>query len=201
VSIERREGESYFAAASVVRRFLSVLAWKWRVPFREMGQTGGTHRIRVGGRVDMPLRIYPSLDFSKLFVPATSEQERALALYREALGLEPNQTYKFLALFRIFNVTLAGPQEQINWIDHQLQDVSYPASDRILVLQKEMGSRYKSVGDYLYAAGRSALAHSSRPPLIDPDEFNDTYRINLDLPVIEQLLRLYMERELGLPPQ
>ncbi|MFQ5849851.1 MAG: methylamine utilization protein MauJ [Candidatus Binatia bacterium] len=64
---------------------------------------------------------------------------------------------------------------------------------------KELQRVHQDIGHYLYDSGRSALAHAFQPPLIDPDLFDDTYRINLDLPVLEELVKLYMERELGLP--
>jgi hypothetical protein len=106
VSLERLANESYFAAGTIVRRFLSAMTWRWRVPIREIGQSGGSHRIRIGGRTEGTRRVFPGLDFSDLHEAKTSQQERALSLYRDALGLEPNHTYKFLGLFRIPNITL-----------------------------------------------------------------------------------------------
>lgn len=199
ISIERLADEDYSTAATIVRRFLSAAAWRWKVPFREMGQSGGTHRTRIGGRMDSPLRIFPGLDLSEISVPRTTEQRRAMALYREALGLEPNQTYKFLALFRIFNITLGTPTRQITWINDHVLDVDFPALNRVSSLKQKMPAGYASIGEYLYAADRSAIAHAFQPPLVDPDEVSDTYQINLDYPLVEKLVDLYMELELGLP--
>jgi methylamine utilization protein MauJ len=58
---------------------------------------------------------------------------------------------------------------------------------------------YPSVGAYLYAAGRSAMAHASADPLVDPDLLDDTYRINKDLIVIEALVERYVVAVLNLP--
>ena len=193
VSIARLPGESYFAAGTVIRRFLSAVAWRWTVPIREIGQSGGTQRTRVGGRLEGPLRIFPGIEFSNLPQAVTLEQERALALYRDALNLEPNHTYKFLALFRIFGITLPRSEDQKNWINQQLGTL-IRCQGRV----KELQATHNDVGAYLYYAGRSALAHAFQPPLIDPDVFDDTYRINLDLPVVEELIELYMEQGLGL---
>jgi hypothetical protein len=201
VSLEREPGETNFAATTLVRRFLSAAAWKWRVPIREIAQGGGTHRFRVGGRQESHLKLYPGLNFSSLDVGTNQEQDRALALYREALGLEPNQTYKFLGLLKILNITLTNGPEQIRWIDQHLQQIPFPAAARVAVVGSEIATskRFTSVGDYLFAAGRSAMAHAFQPPFVDPDDAEHTYKINLDLPVVESLANLYMERELGLP--
>ncbi|MFQ5849852.1 MAG: hypothetical protein ACE5JU_04590 [Candidatus Binatia bacterium] len=118
VSTQRLPGESYFTAGTIVRRFLSAMTWRWKVPIREIGQSGGTHRIRIGGRVEGTRRVFPGLDFSNLHEATTLEQERGLSLYRDALGLEPNHTYKFLGLFRIFNITLPDSQAHKEWINN-----------------------------------------------------------------------------------
>lgn len=194
VSIARLTEESYFSAGTLVRRFLSAITWRWKVPIREMGQSGGTDRFRIGGRADKHLKTSPGIDFCDLPYTTTPQQDRALALYREALGLEPNSTYKFLALFRILNITLPDSQSQKKWIDQQLRAL-IRCHERVNDLQ----AVNKDVGDYLYNAGRSALAHAFQSPLIDPDVFDDTYRINLDLPLVEELVKLYIEQELGVP--
>jgi hypothetical protein len=195
VSIERLPNESYFAAGTIVRRFLSAMTWRWKVPIREIGQSGGTHRDRIGGRVEGTRRVFPGLDFSTLHDAITSEQERALSLYRDALGLEPNHMYKFLGLFRILNIILPNSQSQKNWINNHLGNLDVLSQERV----KEIQKAHKDVGHYLYDSGRSALAHAFQPPFIDPDLFDDTYRINRDLFVVEKLVKLFMEQELALP--
>ena len=193
VSLEQLEGEAYFQAGTLVRRFLSVQAWKHESPYREMGQTGGTHRIRIGGRRPTQLRPYPNVDLSDLSFETNPAQDLALALYRDAIGLEPNHTYKFLALFRILNVTLPNSRAQKDWINGHLGDVLH-ARERADTLAQSVAD----VGGYLYDTGRSALAHAFQPPLIDPDNFDDTYRVNLDLGLVGELVDLFMERQLGL---
>jgi len=142
--------------------------------------------------------VLPGFHLDGLVELTTPEQELALALYREAIGI-PDNTYKFLALFRILNISLKAPQHQIEWIDNQLPTIQYPAAERIAALAREVVNPYSSVGAYLYAAGRSALAHAFAPPFVDPDLMDDTYRINRDLIVVEELVDRYMTAALGLP--
>lgn len=145
------------------------------------------------------MTVLPGFHLDGLVELTTPEQELALALYREAIGI-PDNTYKFLALFRILNISLKAPQHQIEWIDNQLPTIQYPAAERIAALAREVvPNPYSSVGAYLYAAGRSALAHAFAPPFVDPDLMDDTYRINRDLIVVEELVDRYMTAALGLP--
>lgn len=202
VSVLRLPEEEYFTAATLVHRFLSAMAWKRKAAIRVEGHSGGTQRTRIGGRrqtVGFRVTVLPGFDLDGLAEQTTPEQELALALYREALGI-PDNTYKFLALFRILNVSLRTPQAQIQWIDDQLATLPYPARPRAEELAGEVVPRpYSSVGAYLYAAGRSALAHAFAPPFVDPDLMDDTYRINRDLIVVEALVDRYMTTAFNLP--
>jgi hypothetical protein len=204
VSMLRQPDETDFAAYTLVQRFLSAMAWKRKAAIRVEGHTGGTNRIRIGGRrqaqgVGLAV-ILPGYHLQDLVERPTQDQELAMALYREAVGIADN-TYRFLALFRILNITLRAPQQQIEWIDAQLATLYYPARNRVDELATDCGvlGRYTSVGDYLYGAGRSALAHASAQPLVDPDLLDDTYRINKDLIVVEALVERYMTAALNLP--
>ena len=195
-------GERDFTAYTLVQRFLSAIAWKRRAAIRVEGHTGGTNRIRIGGRRQVQgLRlaiVLPGYDLQDLVEHPTPEQELALALYREAIGI-PDNTYRFLALFRILNISLQKPEHQIQWIDGQLTTLPYPARPRAEALAVEVVPRpYSSIGAYLYAAGRGALAHAFAPPFVDPDLMDDTYRINRDLILVEALVERYMTAELNL---
>jgi hypothetical protein len=122
VSLLRLPDEEEFTATTLVHRFISAVAWKRRAAIRVMGHVGGTHRIRVGGRREPfgAATMLPGFDFDGLAEAPTREQELALALYREAIGI-PENTYRFLALFRILNISLSTPSAQIqgsriNWL-------------------------------------------------------------------------------------
>ena len=203
VSLLRLPDEEYFTAATLVHRFLSAMAWKRKAALRVEGHSGGTQRTRIGGRretVGFRVIVQPGFDLDDLVEQTTPEQELALALYREAIGIADN-TYKFLALFRILNISLGTPQMQIAWINNQLATLLHPAKARADALgtQDPVGKTYPTTGAYLYAAGRSALAHAFAPPFVDPDLMDDTYRINRDLIVVEALVERYMTAVLNLP--
>jgi hypothetical protein len=198
VTVRQAVGESYDAAATFVHRFLSVMVWRRKAYIRVVGHTGGTHPTRVGGlKEPVGLRVahHPGYDPADLSTPPTPSQELALALYREALGLV-DDTYKFLGLFRILNITLRNGGKHIHWVNEHIGDlVGYPL-ERCHTITAQGKS---NVGAYLYERGRNALAHAAVPPALDPDVMEHTHRINLDLPLITAIVELYMERELALP--
>jgi hypothetical protein len=198
VAVRQAVGESYDATATFVHRFLSVIVWRRKAYIRVVGHTGGTHPTRVGGRkepVGLRFTLHPGYDPADLPTPPTPSQDLALALYREALGLV-DDTYKFLGLFRILNITLRTSGDQIRWVNGHLGDlVGYPVERCHAITAKGE----PDIGAYLYRAGRSALAHAAVPPVVDPDIMEDTHRINLDMPLLTALVELYMERELALP--
>jgi len=198
VAMHQAVGESYYVAATFVHRFLSVMVWKRKAYIRVVGHTGGTHPIRVGGRkapVGLHVTHHPGYDPADLPTPSTPSQDLALALYREAFGLV-DDTYKFLGLFRILNITLRTSADQIRWVNGHLGDLAgYPIERCHAITARGE----PDIGAYLYRAGRSALAHAAVPPVVDPDILEDTHRINLDLSLLTAIVELYMERELALP--
>jgi len=198
VAVRQAVGESYYATATFVHRFLSVMVWRRKAYIRVVGHTGGTHPNRVGGlKEPVGLRVthQPGYDPADLPTPPTPSQELALALYREALGLV-DDTYKFLGLFRILNITLRTSTDQRRWVNEHLGDLVGYSIERCHAITAQGDP---DVGAYLYRAGRSALAHAAVPPVVDPDILEDTHRINLDLPLLTAIVELYMERELALP--
>ncbi|PYN83242.1 MAG: hypothetical protein DMD96_03005 [Candidatus Rokuibacteriota bacterium] len=194
ISLERVAGESYEEGATLIRRFLSVQSWLHEQPFPEAGESGGTHRIRLGGRLPTGRKIFPGLRFDDLPTRPSPTQELALALYRHALGLGRHSMYQFFAFFRILNITLRDSSTQKAWINAGLSALTFGRDRASEILKTE-----PDVGEYLYKSGRSALAHAYDEPLVDPDRFVDTRRINQDLHLLRQLVELYMERDLGLP--
>ena len=178
-------------------RFLSVIAWKRKAYIRVVGHGGGSQPSRVGGRreaVGLRVTYHPGYDATDFPAPTTQQQDLAVALYREAIGLE-DATYRFLGLFRILNITLGAGPAQAAWINAHLADlVAYPAERA-----REIDATKGDVGRYLYQGGRSALAHAAIPPVVDPDVMSDTHRIGLDGLLVEALVHLYMEKVLGLP--
>ena len=200
-SLLRESGESYEEAATLIYRFLSALCWVERIPLVTKGHSGGTNRTRIGGRPVRPSLPWVSTvmqprEFKVPSLPesVSSEGELALALYREALGLN-HETYQFLGFFKILNIRYANGKDQENWINKNLDKLRYPTLGRVQELQQSQSN----IGQYLYRRGRNAVAHANAPPTVDPDRLDHTHQFNLDLPVIRELAEYFIETELGVP--
>jgi len=184
-----------------VHRFLSALCWVERTPLVVKGHSGGTHRTRIGGRPRRPglpgvSTVVRPPEFRVPSLPESvgSEGKLALALYREALGLN-HETYQFLGFFKILNIRYAKGEDQAKWINRNLDKLKYPAQGQVQKLQQSQ----PDIGQYLYTQGRCAVAHANAPPTADPDRLDHTHQFNLDLPVIRELAELFIETELGIP--
>lgn len=82
-------------ALVVARQFLSALAWVEGMPIREIMVTGGTAVIGVG-RGPLTNVISPHFRIDYLPEPQDPKVRLALALYREALGVN-SIAYQFLS--------------------------------------------------------------------------------------------------------
>ena len=58
--------------------------------------------------------------------------------------------------------------------------------------------QHNNLGEYLYVQGRCAVAHAFNDPVVDPDIPSDLQRLAEDLPIIEELSAIAIEKELGI---
>jgi hypothetical protein len=118
----------------------------------------------------------------------------ALALFREALGLEHrNVPYAFLGFAKILNLGGSG-KKQIEWINGAIGELNDNfATPRL----SQIRASEPDVGEYLYGSGRCAVAHAANDPVVDPDDAADTLRLGSDLPVVKALAKHFLELELG----
>jgi hypothetical protein len=134
-------------------------------------------------------------DFEDLPNPPRAEQKLALALYREGLGSN-NEFYQFLSFFKTLNIRYSNGPAQIDWINANVSSLNIP-TPRVAELQTSDPNA--DVGTYLYNQGRCAIAHAAVQPIRDPDDPTDLLAIRKDLPVIQELARIFIEKELGVP--
>lgn len=200
ISLLRAPSESYGEAATLVHRFLSALCWTNQIKLITVGHNGGTERTRIGGRpskVPNPVissRPRPGVRIATHHLPESlnPEAQLALAIYREALGLEC-APYQFLGFFKIINIRYAGGPQQIDWINRAIAHLTYPASERIRAIQQS----HPDVGNYLFVQGRCAVAHANTPPTADPDLFDHMVQFNQDLLIVKELAEHFIRSELG----
>ena len=174
--------EAFVGAVSLMRRFLSAIAWTCGFPVRDVTTGGGGFPLNLGRAQPLPAPTSTTVAVGRWELPGnylpqpTEPKARlALALYREALGLEhDSEPYSFLGYAKILNIALKDGKTQIAWINgaiHQLKD--HFAKERL----SKLAASESNVGDYLYASGRCAIAHANADPIVDPDDASDTTRL------------------------
>ncbi len=125
-----------------------------------------------------------------------TNQERldfALSLYREGVS-SSSPFYKFLNFYKIIQFAFGEKSGPItSWIEKTaLQLPSY----NDVYFQKDFVSFNGTVTDYLYEAGRNAIAHvnlGSGKEVIDPDNITHLRRINTAIHLIHDLARKAIE--------
>jgi hypothetical protein len=109
---KKKIGVTEAEARYIVNQFLSSLSWARSTPIRETFSSAATALLRPG-----KFRPQESLDISKRLIencpePQNEKQRFALALYREAVGLN-STSYKFLGFFKVINVLCDNRQGQV----------------------------------------------------------------------------------------
>ena len=193
--IEYQKGANREQLVTVIRRFLNGLAWREQISIRELDVTYGVP-LRTGTRV-------PDNGTSKWFEaknvpdPGDAKARLALAFYREALDLEHIHTpYSFLSLFKVLNLRFARGPEQIRWINLNLQ---HARESRAVERLATITLTEPDAGEYLYAAGRCAVAHAFSDQLVDPNDIRDQQRLSRDWPLMRSLSGLLIQTEWGIP--
>lgn len=122
----------------------------------------------------------------------------ALALYREALTVN-SVPFSFLSYFKVLNIfwkdrRKKGSNELIEGIRMMLPKLNdNQAIERI----KQLAVSQSDIPEYLYQAGRCAIAHAYAVPLIDPDDVADLRRLSQDIWVIKSIAENLIESNLN----
>lgn len=189
IQVKTEPGFTQLDAYKLILELLSALAWAEQGGAETTSGSWGSVPINIGkGPTGMTGEGY----FDYLPDPADTKAKLALALYRE--GLSVNLTpYQFLSFFKVINVICNRGPEQKQWIRDNLQHVTNGnALERVVSIM----ANEPDVADYLYNAGRCAVAHAfDEDNVVNPDDPADLLRLSEDLPLIRDLARVVIERE------
>lgn len=181
------------AGERLIMRFLSAVSWVEQKGIYVDGFTGGNIPRPMGRRQERGFSIQRDLDLSYLPSPDDERALLALALMREARGLN-HPAFAFLSFYRVLEV--AVPQRRREWIAATINEIKRPHFAREVV--EALRGANVDIAEHLTVSGRHAIAHAREEPLIDPDDPSDTRRLGSELPLIEALAELAIEKELGI---
>lgn len=180
------------SALLIIRRYLSALSWYEGNAIRETFYITGSGTVGIGKSPQWSIRT-PTFDYPNLQIGTSPKQQLALALYREALGVN-SIPYKFLGFTKIINIIADKSSEQKKWINLNFEKTKTKESKRIVL---DLKSKGLDIGHHLYSSGRCATAHAFNSPVIDPDISEDLDRLSNELPLVKELAEIVIERELG----
>ena len=183
-------------ASRLARRFFSALAWAEDGGVRDEIWSGGGVPIFIGRSMMGEVTVLGQWRADYLPAPQDEAARLGLALYREAVGLKNiSVPYAFLGFFKIITIARRSKDDQIAWIAAAIPRLKdFEALDRLRGLQADGG--VQDVAAYLYISGRSAVAHASMRPVVNPDDPGHLQRLGRDLPVMKALAEDFIETEL-----
>lgn len=186
-----------------INRFLSAMAWKDAQRYITLGSLASgarladkdSPRFNYSQRRVLPYRVIDQFDFEHVQNPPGQKQKLALALYRE--GLNSNlPLYRLLSFYKIINIGFAHPDNQMAWINANLEKVRDQFGARRL---EQLLQTVSDIGKHLYVQGRTAIAHAYSEPIKDPDAPVDVLTATLDAELMQALARIFIQDELGVP--
>ncbi len=190
IRVETDTGFTQADADKLILEFLSALAWAEQSGAVTTFGNWCTAPLNIGKG---PMGIIGDGHFDYLPDPLNPRAKLALALYREGLSVNLSP-YQFLGFFKVINVIRNTGADQKQWISDNLHHVTDKgALARIAAIQASV----PDVAEYLYVSGRCAVAHAfDQSNVVNPDHPADLIRLSEDLPVIRELARIAIEREL-----
>ncbi len=188
-------------AISKVYRFTSALSWFLGGYVDVSGYIWGTHPCLYGD----PRTVYSSLgilgrkSFSCNHMPVieSDSPRKALAFWREGQRLRGvHASYAFLSFYKVVESQFSDNKKKVAWINDAIERLSGDAAKRVA----ELKAAGKDVGAHLFHSGRCAVAHASlEGEIVDPDIPSDRKRLQDDLVIVEELARMFIRDELGIP--
>jgi len=190
------QGLSEDDAATIINRFLSILAWCDDQGMENLyGWSGNPIPVSVPRQ--------SRLIGSSIIFPFDRDIEDdpkallALALYREGRTIN-SIPFAFLSYFKILNMFWKDKvQNHKNDIIEGLRDVLPMITDEEARKRiDDLSKQQTDVATYLYKSGRCAVAHAYSEPVVDPDDMSDLQRLSQDMWIIKAVAEFLIEEKL-----
>jgi hypothetical protein len=183
-------------AERLIMQFLSALAWIENAGLVVEYFTGASPQLRPMERQQkFGFSIQDDFDFSYLPEPADEKAQLALAIMREGRGLN-HPAYAFLSFYRVLEVALGDGKKRGKWITAHIDQIRDQRATEVIAQLRANG--VQDIGEHLQKSGRHAIAHARSNPIINPDEPADARRLRAELPIMEKLAVLAIDKELGI---
>jgi hypothetical protein len=191
-------GLSDTEADTLVNRLLSVMAWcSDQFAIWEGGWSGNSAPVAVPKR-DLAFSTAIHWIFDRK-IPATDEQRRALAHYREGRNAEEASlvSYAVLSYFKIIELQHKDGKGVRRWIAANVGCAAPtdPTDRAFAEFEETRGT--ETPEDYLWRAGRLAVAHASVKRPSDADDAQEIRRLYVAAGIMRRLARHFIIAELS----
>jgi hypothetical protein len=191
----KRHAESREEVRSRLMRFLSAVSWSESAGIMVDSFGGGSLPRPMGRQKSSGLTITQDLNLTYLPEPADDRGRLALALMREARGLN-HPAYAFLSFYRVLEAAIPAPHPaRDKWIATNLGRLRNPHAQDALKALNAAG--VLNVADHIRKARRHAIAHAASGTIINPDDIKESDNIRSELPIMIGLAELAIEEEIG----
>jgi hypothetical protein len=181
-------------ATTVIRRFLSVMAWcDGNFATLGFGWSGNPVPVPVT-KPELAFRSTSHYIFDRK-MPSTPEAGRALALYREALNAEHNSliSYAVLSYYKIIELTQRDRGTTQKWFrDHFAHARGIPHLKHSLENFDKLRGAIEP-HEYIYKSCRIAVAHAGKDSKSDPDDASELRRLHAAADIMQALARHCIE--------
>jgi hypothetical protein len=191
-----RNGLDDSSATTVIRRFLSIMAWcDDNFATLGFGWSGNPVPVAVT-KPELAFRTTPHYLFDRK-MPSTPDARRALALYREALNAEHNAliSYAVLNYYKIIELTQRDRAATKKWFRD-----NFAHARRFEHLKRPLDDFDKLRGktephEYIHKSCRIAVAHAGKDSESDPDDASELQRLHAAADIMQVLARHCIETE------
>ena len=186
-------------ALSLLCEFASLVAW-------EDDQFLALRNGGCGAAKPCPFPRSSKLGMSSIFEKwpciwspiATEKHKVALALYREALnsGRSDCPQFSLLSFYKILEHLHPSSSSRVTFMENIVADLS--RNNSVFKDELKRSGLYslgvEEISKYLYKNGRGFVAHSSKPPFLNPDSCADMNIVGQTLWLMQMLARLAIAR-------
>jgi methylamine utilization protein MauJ len=183
-------------ATTVIRRFLSIMAWcDDNFATLGFGWSGSPVPVPIT-KHELGFQTAPNYIFDRK-IPSRPEAQRALALYREALNAERNAliSYAVLNYYKIIELTQRDRGPTKNWFRDNFAHARLFESLKPSLDDFDKLRGTAEPHEYIYKSCRVAVAHAGKDSNSDPDDASELRRLHAAADIMQVLARYCIETE------
>ena len=206
IDIETTSGQKFEKewdrVCNIAFKFLSSLSWEHNTGIRSVVAGGRGWHKKHGGLLKVKrLFLYPRHFHNVIMGPIgmlpkidNELQSISLGLYREAKNAD-SPYYRFLCYWKILELAGKLNLKQKTWMNNTI------SANKWIIERADFKNKLpktNEIAEYLETNHRNAVAHAISKRTIDPDNVEDMAKMIIGSRILEELVKIFMNKELKL---